>query len=203
MNLVITSFPHEYKLVESLMERVQKISSFESKCSRQNQYYYLLNTGQGKENCLKSIERVFVEEKGIVQVLVIGFCGALNPKLKIGDVVYPAEVYLHAGGKIETSAGESYLTLLTVPRAITKCEDKKRIYTETGCDAVDMESFYVLQECKEKKNLSVQVVKCVMDDAQMDLPEHLSSKDPQFQFFLNNLKQITPAFKKYLEGAIL
>lgn len=203
MNLIVTAFPHEYKLVESLMERVQKVSSFEAKCSRQNQYYYLLNAGQGKENCLKSLDRVFQGEKRIQQVLVIGFCGALNPKLQIGDIVYPTEVYLESGEKIETSAGDSGAMLLTVESAVSTQQCKQRLFENTNCDAVDMESFYIIQECRIKRMLPVQVIKSVMDDARTDLPKKNSATDPQFQVFLNTLKEITPQLKKYLEDSIL
>lgn len=197
MNLIVTAFPHEYKLVESIMERVQKVSSFESKCSRHNQYYHVLNAGQGRENCLITLNRIFGAQHKVEQVYCIGFCGGLSSRLKVGDIVYPNQVGFLQNNTVsvlETSAGEDF-KMLTVSEPISTAKMKSQLYQNYGYDAVDMEAYHVVKMCKEDLGLSVQVVKCVMDDASQDLD--------QKERLLENIKTIAPKFKNYLCETIL
>ena len=76
------------------------------------------------------ITRVAIEAWKPRLVVAAGYCGALSPHLKVGDVVTSPRI-------------------LTVDHVVGDPAEKKHLFETTGADAVDMESAAVERVCAE------------------------------------------------------
>jgi hypothetical protein len=87
------------------------------------------------------------------------------------------------------------IKMLTVSEPISTFKRKSQLFQDYNYEAVDMEAYHVVKMSKDDLGLSVQVVKCVMDDASQDL----DNKDR----LLENIEVISSKFKNYLCENIL
>ncbi len=87
------------------------------------------------------------------RVIAAGFCGALAPELRVGDVVTSPRI-------------------ATVDRLVATPAEKARLRSETGADAVDMESAAVEEECRER-GVPFVAVRAVSDRADTALSPEL------------------------------
>jgi adenosylhomocysteine nucleosidase len=111
----------------------------------------IIVSGVGSENARRAME-------GVDASLVIsaGFCGALNPELKVGDVIVSREA--------------SRLT--TVPHLIATSHEKRELRERTSADIVDMEAA-TLREICESRGIPFLAVKAVSDSASTELSPRL------------------------------
>lgn len=86
-------------------------------------------------------------------VIAAGFCGALAPQLKVGDLV--------------TSR------ILTVDRLVSDPAEKRRLAGEYDADAVDMESAAIAEVCAAKR-VEFRSVRAVSDTADTALSPELA-----------------------------
>ncbi len=86
-------------------------------------------------------------------VIAAGFCGALRPHLRAGDIV--------TGSRIVTTD-----SLIASPQA------KRELAAATNADAVDMESAAIVAECA-RRQVPCQVIRAVVDTSQMRLDPEL------------------------------
>jgi hypothetical protein len=120
-------------------------------------------------------------------VLTCGFAGGLNPDLKLGDVVF--EIFprssRHESAQTETgnqleppyvgcyeklaAAGAKPAKFLCADRIATTVAEKKQLRTETGADAVEMESAAIHAICRER-GIPCATVRVISDMANEDLP---------------------------------
>jgi len=100
-----------------------------------------------------------------------GFCGALDPALRVGDIFIAACVLPSAScvqppasarGSVKTGA------LLSIDRVASTAAEKAEL-RKTGADAIEMEAAGVAQKAAEY-NLPFYCVRVVSDAAQDDLP---------------------------------
>ncbi|MBV8842767.1 MAG: hypothetical protein JO307_08150 [Bryobacterales bacterium] len=97
------------------------------------------------------VAQVFDTKREVDQILNIGFCGALDPALKVGDLIY--------------SPGH----LTTSDRVAVTADEKRRLYEITGASAVEMECEIVHAKAREW-GVPFHCVKAVSDTAFDDLP---------------------------------
>ena len=124
-------------------------------------------------NCTRTLLQKFRPEF----IVSAGFAGALNPKLKVGDLVIPDWVMsLKAENKIFLANKLPYLAfnytnggLLTENSFISNREKKLDLFVESSADIVDMETWAVAEVAGEK-NISLISVKVVSDTAGSSLP---------------------------------
>ena len=90
------------------------------------------------------------------RVILAGFGGALDPKLQRGEVIID-----RGEGKIHTAAD-----------VVSTAADKARLFEETGCPLVDMESAPVAEVAKEL-GLPLTVIRAVSDTASEEMPAFL------------------------------
>jgi len=83
-------------------------------------------------------------------IMSIGFCGALDPALRVGDIV-------SSGG------------ILTLDRVAVTASEKRSLREQTGASAVEMESAAVEAKAREW-GVQFRSVKVVSDTAADDLP---------------------------------
>jgi adenosylhomocysteine nucleosidase len=96
-------------------------------------------------------------------VLSVGFCGALDPALRVGDIVVSGDVPPEARGLF--AAGE----ILSVNYVVVSAEEKRRLRQESGARVVEMESSAVAGWARQR-GLRYSCVKVVSDTAAEDLP---------------------------------
>lgn len=143
----------------------------------------VLLTSVGPGQALAATQTQMSAEYG--GVLIAGFCGGMSLTLRPGDAVIASKVLTTRGdgvaaidselceklGRTLISEGIQYRTvpLITSDRVLENPADKKDLLDKTGAEAVDMESFEIVNTAKQK-DLRAAVVKVVVDDVETELP---------------------------------
>ena len=110
------------------------------------------------------------------QVLIIGICGGLNPRLKAGNLHTPQQVItkelppISATWKIKNAEG----TLLTTQRILSTPVEKLETHDQYHADIVDMETYHLGKMCNER-NIPFAMIRAVSDDCKTTLPPWLST----------------------------
>ncbi len=115
-------------------------------------------------------------------VLSVGFSGALQPHLKVGDLVVAQSIVNSEGKGLSVdvqmkSAPQDGLYVgkfLHTDHIIRTAAEKQRLGEETGAIAVDMESLAVARVCAEQK-VRFMAVRVISDDLSKDLPAEVLS----------------------------
>jgi len=127
----------------------------------------VLLTGMGSRNA-ERVVRSYLEATRPGLLVSAGFAGGLKPGLPRGTVLFsdakdvPVEKALLAAG---AERGRFHFARRVVAHAV----EKKRLYDNTGADAVEMESEIICAVCREQRVPSV-TVRVVLDTAEEDLP---------------------------------
>ena len=115
---------------------------------------YLTANGAGPKNAAKAVDFVRYELRNgeLEGVVSAGFCGGLDPALKIGDVFVASSIQV--GGQAETiSTPRSQRkfalgTLVSIDRVAQTVEEKRDLCS-AGASAVDMEAAGVYSRVRE------------------------------------------------------
>ena len=115
-------------------------------------------------------------------IVSTGFCGALIPSLKIGEIVVANDVTnlqgdslkIDVGMTTDSARGLAVGRTLTVDRMVRKITEKQALAETTGAIAVDMETYAIASLCREKKERFL-AVRSVSDDLSADLPDEVLS----------------------------
>tara|TARA_Y100001934_G_scaffold281858_1_gene393110 strand:+ start:2353 stop:2994 length:642 start_codon:yes stop_codon:yes gene_type:complete len=109
-----------------------------------------------------------IEERKPEFVLTCGFCGGLNPALESGEVIGDVS---HADSLANhlKQAGIRSGTCHFSDRVATTSDEKRLLFEETGCDAVEMESGAIARICVER-NIPCATIRVISDTAVEDLP---------------------------------
>ncbi len=121
--------------------------------------------GVGAEAARRAAERVLAQGSGVI--LSWGVAGGLDPGLEAGDLFLPRHVSNGRGGLWPAAGREG--TLLTVAEPVTDAADKARLWRNTGCHAVDMESAAVAEVCAAHGAVFVSV-RAIADPAARSVP---------------------------------
>jgi adenosylhomocysteine nucleosidase len=174
-----------------------ELSQFLSRCDRQRSYsdggftfrgglydgirVVVAESGAGMAKAERAT-RALLAVHSPSWVLSCGFAGALQPQLKVGDIVAANDLVDDAGHELKIDLGmESDPArhlfvgrLTTVGRIVRTVAEKHALAERTGGLAVDMETFAVAQVCRElhRKFLSFRVIS---DDLSADLPPEVMS----------------------------
>jgi nucleoside phosphorylase len=124
-------------------------------------------TGMGRRNATTRFREALTRFRP-GRVLTCGFAGALNPELKVGNLLYDED--------FDAGLGKRLLELEAIPAkfycstrvAITAAE-KADLWRTTGADAVEMESAVIRNLCREEKIPSA-TLRVISDAANDDLP---------------------------------
>ena len=124
-------------------------------------------TGMGVRNASKGTVEALSKNKPAL-VLTTGFAGGLNPKLKVGDVVFEED----AGAGLRSEL----IRLNAIPvqfhcadKVAVTAADKQALWKSTGADAVEMESSAIRQICCER-GIPSATIRVISDAAVEDLP---------------------------------
>ncbi len=124
--------------------------------------------GVGRQRCLARLEAMLWDPTW-ARVLLIGFAGALDPSLRVGDLVRPGTLLSTAGEPIVLGDGPA---LLTVDSPATTAAKKARLHRDSDAVAVDMESYHVARACRAR-DVAFGCLRAISDDAATDLPPAL------------------------------
>lgn len=143
----------------------------------------ILITGIGKKNARRAFQNA-LETFTPALVVTCGFAGALNPDLKIGDVIF---LTIDPGlDKALVNLRASPASFFCAPRIATTAAEKEKLRRETGASAVEMESGVISEICCERGILRHATVRVISDTAQEDLPldfNALMTRDEKISLF--------------------
>lgn len=124
-------------------------------------------TGMGRTNAAHGIREAIAKVKP-ERVITAGFAGGLNPKLKVGDILYDEDFDTGLSNQLDDLGAISAKFYCHRRVAITT-EEKFALWKETSADAVEMESSVIRTICKEFRIPSA-TIRVISDDAHQDLP---------------------------------
>ena len=127
----------------------------------------MLITGMGRRNTSEQFRKA-LERLNPECVLTCGFAGALDPALKIGDVLYDEDFEAGFAKKLE-ALGARPGTFHCSTRVAVTVSEKAELRRTTGADAVEMESSVIRTLCRERK-ISSATIRVISDTANEDLP---------------------------------
>ena len=126
--------------------------------------WWLVANGPGP-GCVHEALGLHVSEKRTLMngIVSTGYCGALDPALRLGDIVVSSETVVECA--MPHDRGEIY----SMDRVAVTSEEKRTLRAETGAIAVEMESAAVRQKAKEWQ-IPFFHIRAVSDTAAHDLP---------------------------------
>jgi adenosylhomocysteine nucleosidase len=132
----------------------------------ENSQAVLVCGGIGAEAARRATEAVIVLYRPEL-VLSVGFAGALDPALKVGEIFAPRRVIdARDGSNVEMAAGSGALvSALTIAGA----EQKVKLAESYGAQAVDMEAAAVARGA-QARGIRFMVVKAISDESTFALP---------------------------------
>ncbi len=143
----------------------------------------ILIVGIGRANAEKSV-REFLDCHSPELVLTCGFAGGLSPELKLGEVVFAVGGQQSLVSSQLLAAGAKPSKIFCADRIATTVAEKRTLRTETGADAVEMESGAIQAVCHER-GIPCATVRVISDTATEDLPldfNALSKPDKSLDF---------------------
>ena len=135
----------------------------------------LIRSGMGCDRARRALAEM-AKKFELEQVISIGYAGALDPALKVGDLVVADQVVYYETMK-NYSLDKELLsmmpearrgTLLTVDSPAAKPQEKKALREKYSAVAVDMETF-ALAEGAETHHLPLASVRAITDTADQEL----------------------------------
>lgn len=131
----------------------------------------VLITGMGAAHAGRAIRAALLDSRP-ARVFTCGFAGALNPQLKIADVVCALETQVYDARPIKFHCAA---------RVAVTVAEKSALRAQTGADAVEMESAVISRHCRES-GVECATLRVISDAADEDLPldfNQLLNRDEQ------------------------
>ena len=136
-------------------------------------------SGVGETRAVRALEDVVGAERP-ARLVHLGFAGALNPALRVGDVPEFSGVVDESGGRVgigveqpqarpKVEATGDGPTLLTAQQLADSTAMKRKLFERHGACAVDMETYAVARRAAEMA-LPLTVLRAISDDADTVVP---------------------------------
>ena len=156
----------EQREFEGILKRAGEVrplpwpgAAFSREAAWKNSRWFLIANGPGP----RLVERALEKKPDVDRILSVGFCGALDPALQIGDIVVSGEV--PKGLQASFVQGD----VVSVDRVAFTAREKCDLRAATGAAVVEMESAAVAQKAREW-DVPFGCVRVVSDVAEDDLP---------------------------------
>jgi adenosylhomocysteine nucleosidase len=134
--------------------------------------------GIGSEAARRAAEAV-IALYGPDMIYSAGFAGALDPGLKVGDLIRPQRVVNAAdGSSVQLNTGEGVLVSFG---SVASPEQKAKLREAYAAQAVDMEAASVARAA-EARGIRFGVVKAISDESEFALPAMERFVDPTGKF---------------------
>lgn len=134
-------------------------TKFACEAEWQGDRWWMVANGPGEALVIEALK----EKKDVDGMISTGLCGALDPALRLGDVV------VSGNARIDTRAPFVRGTVLTIDHVAATAADKRTLRNQTGAIAVDMESAAVEGKAAEW-NVPYLCIRAVSDRADDTLP---------------------------------
>jgi len=138
----------------------------------------LICCGIGAEHGRRAAEAL-IQEVRPAKILSVGFAGALDSSLKVGDVIEPRTVVNAADGS-RTDTGSGVGTMVSAV-AVAGRDQKRRLASAYGAVAVDMEGAAVALAA-EARGIAFGALKAISDGIDSALPPIDPFVSPQGEF---------------------
>lgn len=145
----------------------------------ENEEAALICAGIGAEAARRATEAA-IREVSPERVLSVGFAGALDKTLHVGQVIEPRMVINAAdGARTEVRSGAG---ILVSTKAVADKDQKSRLAKAYGASAVDMEAAAVAQGA-QARGVGFGAIKAISDDADFSVPamDRFVAADGTFQ----------------------
>jgi len=123
---------------------------------------------QATEIAIRAISSADLSSSHLEAVVSTGFCGGLDPALKVGDIVSAQEVFDFSGGEhypcVELLADTPRGIVLSQDRIANDAAEKQVLFAKTGACAVEMEAAGVAARSK-RAGLPFYCIKVISDVA--------------------------------------
>ena len=134
--------------------------------------------GIGAEAARRATEAVFALYQPTL-ILSVGFAGALDPTLKVGDIFAPSRVVdARDGSRTEMPAGHG---VLVSAAGVAGVEQKAKLAESYGAQAVDMEAAAVARGA-QARGVTFMAVKAISDESDFHMPAMDRFIDERHQF---------------------
>ena len=134
-------------------------AKFACEAEWQGDRWWMLANGPGEALVLTALK----EKKDVDGMISTGLCGALDPALRLGDVVVSGNAHIEARAEFVRGA------VHTIDRVAGSAAEKRNLRSQTGAIAVDMESAAVERKAAEW-NVPYLCIRAVSDRACDTLP---------------------------------
>ena len=155
-------------------ERVGIVTGLEAEARIARRLGRVVAVGGGTADGARAAVRMLVDQ-GATALLSFGLAGGLDPALAAGALIVP-ETVLVGGVRLATDpalsralGGPTAACLLGAETIAATADDKRRLWRETGCAVLDLESGAVA-EIAHAHSLPFAVLRIVCDPAAMSLP---------------------------------
>ena len=134
-------------------------AAFSRQISWKNSRWWLIANGPGP----KLVESALEQRPDAERLLSVGFCGALDPALRIGDIV--------VSGEVPEGLGTSYVQggIASLDRVVSTALEKRNLRVATRASVVEMESAAVAKKAREW-DMPFGCIRVVSDVADEDFP---------------------------------
>lgn len=119
--------------------------------------WWLVANGPGP----RLVEEVLKQKMDVTGIINTGFCGALDPSLRVGDIV----VWGDAPSPARFASGE----ISSSDRVVVTVEEKRRLREKTGAIAAEMEAGAV-KKIAQEWGVPFYCIRAVSDTANEDMP---------------------------------
>ena len=178
--LIIAAEPREFS---GLLRRAAESrplhcpeAAFARETTWRDRRWLLLANGPGPRLVNRMLASPSVRAWSARHVVSTGFCGALDPALRIGDIVISGEGFR---GPVTTCIRGA---IWSEDRVAVTSEEKRQLRARTGAAVVEMESAAVAEKAREW-GLPFRAIRAVSDTADEDLPLDFNQyRDPDGRF---------------------
>ena len=138
-------------------------AKFACEAQWQGDRWWMLANGPGEALVLEGLK----EKKDVDGMISTGLCGALDPALRLGDVVVSGKAHIEVGmgARAQFVRGAVH----TIAHVAVTAAEKRTLRNQTGAVAVDMESAAVERKAAEW-NVPYWCIRAVSDRAGDTLP---------------------------------
>ena len=134
-------------------------AKFAREVSVRGDRWWLVANGPGPR-CVEEIFKKKMEASGIINT---GFCGALDPALRIGDIV------IWRGAELSSTVPSAVGEISSTDRVVVTASEKRALREKTGAIAAEMEAGAV-KKIAAAWEVPFYCVRAVSDTAQEDMP---------------------------------